>query len=237
MLWLLVLVVVVLGVTQLVAPRIATKVMKDRVARYGEVESASVSAFPAIKLLWGDADAATARASALSMTPTALVALLTQARSIDRLTVDVAHLELKDPGFGVGALKLEHASLRKRGASMLGSAILTERNLASALPAGVKATLVAGEGDAADAAGGLRGVRLKARGSLLGLSAEVQARVHAESGKLVLTPTAPSFASLVKITLFADRRMKVLGVAARRAPGLWTPSTPSWLLTLKARLR
>ncbi len=51
--WLPVLLVVL---AQVFLPSLAARRVRDRVARYGTVRSVSVSAFPAVKLLWGKAD-------------------------------------------------------------------------------------------------------------------------------------------------------------------------------------
>lgn len=48
----LVVAVVVLGVAQLVLPGIAAQRIRSQLDRYGHVRSVSVSAFPAIELLW-----------------------------------------------------------------------------------------------------------------------------------------------------------------------------------------
>src|SRR5436309_934004 len=56
-----VLVLALLVVTQLALPGIAENRIRDRLAHDGRVESVRVSAFPAIKLLWGKADRVTVR--------------------------------------------------------------------------------------------------------------------------------------------------------------------------------
>ena len=45
-------IVLLLVVAQLVLPRIAASVVSSRVGRYGKVQSVSVEAWPAVKLLW-----------------------------------------------------------------------------------------------------------------------------------------------------------------------------------------
>ena len=49
------LLVLVLVLAQLILPRIAADRISSRIGRYGQVEHVSVSAWPALKLLWGDA--------------------------------------------------------------------------------------------------------------------------------------------------------------------------------------
>jgi len=54
-------VVAVLGLTQLLLPGIVAQRMRDELGRYGVVKSATVSALPAIELLWGHAQSASVR--------------------------------------------------------------------------------------------------------------------------------------------------------------------------------
>ena len=62
-------VVLLLALAQLLLPRIAASRISSRVGRYGKVQSVSVSAWPALKLLWGKADSAQVRAGSLSLSP------------------------------------------------------------------------------------------------------------------------------------------------------------------------
>ena len=57
--------VLALALAQLLLPGIAASRISSRVGRYGEVQSVSVSAWPAVKLLWGSADSVTVRARSL----------------------------------------------------------------------------------------------------------------------------------------------------------------------------
>ena len=68
-----------LALAQLVLPRIAASRISSRVGRYGHVEHVSVSAFPAIELLWGDADSVTVRTGPLSVSPAQAASLLGKA--------------------------------------------------------------------------------------------------------------------------------------------------------------
>ena len=62
-----VLVVVLLGVAQLVLPGIAASSIRDRLSRSGKVLDVQVSAFPAIELLWHQADRVVVRMSELPL--------------------------------------------------------------------------------------------------------------------------------------------------------------------------
>ena len=46
----------VLALAQVLLPRIAASRISSRVGRYGKVQSVSVSAWPAVELLWGSVD-------------------------------------------------------------------------------------------------------------------------------------------------------------------------------------
>lgn len=60
-------VVAVLGLAQLLLPEIVAQRVRDELGRYGVVKSATVSALPAIKLLWGRAQSTTVIAEGLDM--------------------------------------------------------------------------------------------------------------------------------------------------------------------------
>lgn len=216
-----VLALVLLGVAQIVLPIVAAKVVKDRVGRYGEVESASVSAMPAIQLLWGSADSATVKAGELRISPSELVDMLLQSKSVEDLTVKAKGITLTDPGLGAGPIAVKDTVLQKRGEEIHASATLTAQALASALPEGVSAEVLRGQPKA---------VLVRASGQLFGFQAYIDALVHASEGKLLLTPTKPLLAGLVTITLFSNPSLQVLDIAAKPA------GASAWSLSVDARL-
>src|ERR1700727_2448384 len=75
-------VVVALGLAQLLLPKLAAQRVRSELAHYGVVRSISVSAFPAIELLWGHAQSATVSAGALDMSPAEANRLMGRARSV-----------------------------------------------------------------------------------------------------------------------------------------------------------
>ncbi len=220
-------VILFLAVAQLVLPQIAARVLRDRVGRYGEVQGASVKAFPAIELLWGDADSARVSAEHLRISAHRLVSLLVEAKGVADLSVKAEDVALLDPGFGVGAVSFQAATLEKHGRSVDVTARLTRAALQAALPPGVAVEVLSSEGGE---------VRVSAGGRLFGFSATFQAIVHASEGKLLLTPTSSLLTGLAKVTLFSDSRMEVLGVSARPAGQDGRPQG-AWLLSMRARLR
>lgn len=217
----LVLTLVLLGVAQVVLPILAAKVVKDRVARYGQVKSASVSATPALQLLWGSADSATVVAGRLQISPGQLVKLLLQSSSVEDLTVRASGITITEPGLGAGPIDVKDAVLQKRGDRIHLSGTLTEQALAAALPEGVSAEVLRSEGKA---------VLVRASGQLFGFQAYIDALVHASEGKLLLTPTKSLFAGLVTITLFSNPSLQVLDVSAKPLGG------SAWRLSAEASL-
>lgn len=225
---LLIALALVLGISQLVLPAIAARVLRDRVARYGEVQSASVTAVPAVELLWGSAESASLDAGQLSITASELVALLVESRPVRDLTVRAQEVRLLDPGFGAGAVSLSDAVLQKRGEEVHVRALLTSAALQAALPAGVDVGLLAGTGGSID---------VQASGELFGFSASLDARVQAVEGKVLLVPTQSLLSGLARITLFSDPRLQVLGVSASDDPRQGGGAQNAWELSLRARLR
>lgn len=212
--------VVLLGVAQLLLPRIAAKVVRDKLAKYGQVRHVSVDAFPAIQLLWGEADKVQAVAQSLTLSPSQLVKLLTEAHGVDSLSVQAKKVELHQLSFG-GPATFEHASIRKQGQNIDGKALLTSAELAKALPPGVEVKLLSSSKGR---------VMVRASGSLLGFQASIDAVVEAVDGRLQLSPTGALLSGLATLTLFEDPKLEILGVGAKPVQG-------AWALDLKARLR
>jgi len=207
-------VVVVLVLAQLVLPALAASRIRARVGRYGTVLSVSVSAFPAIRLLWKSADSVTVRAASLHATPAQTASLLSEARGMHDLDLSAASVR-------EGPLELHDASLRKRGDALSGEATLAQADVRAALPAGVEIQLL-GSADGA--------VRVRVSGGLFGVGASVNAVVSAQDGKLVAQPQGLPFAGLARITLFSNPHVVVQGVSATAVPG-------GYRLTMTATLR
>ncbi len=101
-------VLAVLVLAQLLLPKIAASEISSRVARYGSVESVKVSAWPAVKLLWGQADSVRVKARSLALEPAQAAKLLWESR-------DVASEDLSAETVRVGSLQLSDATLHKHG--------------------------------------------------------------------------------------------------------------------------
>jgi hypothetical protein len=199
----IVLVLVVLAVVaHIVLPGIAENRIRDRLAHDGRVESVQVSAFPAIKLLWGKADRVTVRMANVHTGVGGLGGLI--GRTADAGRVDASTRELD-----VLTLRLHDASLHKRGGRLEGEATVTDADLRAALPAGFAVRPVAsGNGQ----------LVLRGTATLFGATISANAVLLAQDGKLRIAPDVP-FGGFAALTVFSDPHVHVEAVGARAAPG------------------
>jgi hypothetical protein len=196
----------VLVLAQVFLPGIAASRIKSRVARYGTVESVSVSAWPAVKLLWGDADSVTVRAGSLRSGPEQAAALLREARG-------VGDMKLTATSAQVGQLAFGDMSLSKHGDALRVQARMTDADVREALPEGFDAHLVKSEGGE---------VELSVSGALFGVGATVNAVASASEGKLTVRPRGFLIEAL-QLTLFDEPHVYVESVSASEEAG--QPST------------
>ena len=202
-------VVVALIVAQLVLPGIAAEHIRDQLSKSGRVLSVKVSAFPAIELLWHQADSVTVRLGRYHSNPGHLGNELAQSGDAGSLHASAQELD-------TGLITLRDARLSKQGNELTGSATITEADLRSAVPFVQNVAPVAsGNG------------QLTLRGSALGITAD--ATLRAVNGKLVVSPDVPLL-SIVTVTVFSNPRLFVQGVSARTVPG-------GFALSGRARLR
>jgi LmeA-like phospholipid-binding len=190
-------IVLLLVLAQLVLPRIAASVISSRVGRYGKVTSVSVSAWPAVKLLWGSVDSVKVRAKSLALEPAQATKLLWEARSTSSVDASVESVR-------VGSLTLSEARLSKRGSALSAEAQASEAAVKTALPAGLSLQLLRSEGGE---------VEVQTSGGLFGVGASVNAVAQASEGRLVAHPVGFLVEGL-RLTLFSDRHVYVEGVGA-----------------------
>jgi hypothetical protein len=202
-------VLLLLVLAQVLLPGVAANRVRERVERYGRVHSASVSAFPAVKLLWGDADSVSVSAAGLSATPQQIGALLWEARSLGGLDLAAQSAVLKAPQLPQG-LRLSDVRLRKRGSALSATATLTQQQLDAALPSGFSVEPLAASGGAVEA---------RASGALFGVQASLTVAIRALEGAMVAEPRGLPFAGLARVTLFSDPHLKIGGLSLRVLAG------------------
>lgn len=198
---------------QFVLPSLAASVIRHRLGRDGVVERVHVSAFPAVELLWGHADAVQIHLEKLDISVDRATELAGQAHRVDdaQVTIDTLH---------EGALTVHHVRARLRHAQLSVSAALATRDLQLALPP--QLTLSAHRGSA-----GRLVVRTTA--DILGAQVGVDAVVSARDGALVASPAVPLLGNLLNFTLFSDPRIAIESIRA-------TPRSDGYHVALAAHV-
>jgi hypothetical protein len=195
-------VLLVLVVAQLVLPGVAAHRLRDQLSHSGTVLQVKISAFPAIELLWHQADSVVIRMGSYRSGTGQLGGTLAG-------TADAGSIDASAQMLQAGLLTLRNATLRKRGAALTGSATVTEADLRSAVPFLDNVQPIASGGGQ---------LVLRGTASLFGLSATVDATVAAVGGELLLRPDVP-FGGLATITLLDDPHVHVDSVSAVSVPG------------------
>jgi hypothetical protein len=192
----------VLVIAQLVLPGIAEDRLRDQLSKSGTVLSVSVRAFPAIELLWGQADSVVVRMSRYQAGASEIGSKLAAA-------ADVGSLDLSAQELQSGLLTVRDARLRKQGNELIATAVVRQDDLRSAVPFLDDVRPVASsEGQ----------LILRGTASLLGLRASVDAVVGARNGALVVAPAVP-FGGIATITLLDNPHVRVQSVSAVTVPG------------------
>jgi hypothetical protein len=195
-------IVLVLVLAQLLLPGIAASRIRTRVGRYGTVESVSVTAWPAVELLWGKAGSVDVKTRSVRLSTTQMAKLLEEASGARSLRVTAASAR-------VGPLQLSDATLQKHGDALYGTARISTADVRAALGGGFEVQLLR--------SGGGR-VEVSVVGGLFGVRASVEAVAEAQEGKVVLHPLGFPLEGL-KLTLFATPELYVEGVDARAVAG------------------
>lgn len=193
---------VALILAQVFLPGIAASRIRARIARYGTVESVSVSAWPAVKLLWGSADSVTVRTQGLQESPGQAAALLWEARGLGDMKLTAASAQ-------IGRLVFSDVSFDKRGHALSVQARTTDAEVRAALPEGWNAQLVKSEGGE---------IELSVSGALFGIGATVNAVASANEGRLVVRPRGFLIEAL-QLTVFEEPHVYVESVSASAEPG------------------
>ncbi len=200
-------VAVVIAAAQLLLPVIAASVLRSRLARDGRVLSVKVSAFPALKLLWGHADSATVKLAEYGTAPSHVAGLLAEAGDVGRLNVSIETLR-------TDLLTLHNVSLIKHGSELTATATVDAADLRRALPVIESVTPISSTDGT---------LTLRGKGAAFGVSATVTAVVGARDGELVLSPSG-LLGGLLQLKIFVDPRIYVQSVSGHPIPGGLTVS-------------
>jgi hypothetical protein len=205
-------IVALLVVGQLVLPGIAANRLRDRLAKSGQVLGVKVGAFPAIKLLWHNADSVHIRVGTYRSNPSQIGSLLGEAGNVGSIDASAAQLDS-------GLLTVHDATLRKRGDELTGTARVDESDLQRAFPILQSVQPIASEGGE---------LTLRGTATLFGVSATVDATVAARDGQLIVQPNVP-FGGLATVTVFSAPHVYVEGVSA-------SPGTGGFTVSVRARV-
>jgi hypothetical protein len=199
--------VVILGLlgAQLLLPGIAAQRIRSQLGRYGQVQSVSVSAFPAVELLWHHADSVSIRLRSFRAGGSGLDSRLNQLSHVGALHVSAARVT-------VGLLTVRDARLVKHGSSLVATAQVTEADLRGVLPVLRTVTPVASPGGQ---------LILRGTANVLGAPISVDFRVRVSNGAIVVTPEVP-FGGAVAVTAFSDPAIRVTSVSAVPVSGGFT---------------
>jgi hypothetical protein len=208
--------VLALVLAQLLLPRLAAARIRSRLSRYGSVQSVQVSAWPAIKLLWGSVDSVRVRARELSLSTERTESLLWEAHATDELTLSAGSVR-------IGSLRLRSVELSKRGSQLQARALASASAVQQALPPGTRVELLGSGGGQ---------VEVRVGGALFGIGASLEAVAMAQEGRLVVKPLGGLLGAL-QLTLFEDPHVYVEGIAAHVERG----DRPGYRLSLSALLR
>jgi hypothetical protein len=206
---------VVLVVLQLLLPRIAEHVARERAGRYGRVVDAHVSAFPAVQLLWEDAQSASLRYASASIGQQQAIGELVKASGVDDLDVTAASMQ-------VGAVQFADFALHKRGSAVTVSGDLTEASLRAAAPAGLQLQEVVANGSQ---------IEVRAAGEVFGATVSTRALVVVSQGEIVAEPEG-LLGAVAHVTLFSDPRLDVQTLSLTPLGG----QSATWRLELTATL-
>jgi hypothetical protein len=197
-------IVLVLVLAQLFLPAIAASRIRSRVGRYGTVKSVTVTAWPAVELLWGKAESVDVRAGNVTITGAQLAKLLGEARGVRSVSVSAESVK-------AGTLQMRDARLQKHGDALSGSAWASQAAVKQALGAGLEVQLLHSSSSGR--------VQMSVGGDLFGVKAAVQAVAEAQGGHVVVHPLGFFLLEGLKLTLFAEPNVYVEGVGASAAAG------------------
>lgn len=195
-----------LVLAQVFLPSIAEKRVRSDLAEHGSQVHVSISALPAIELLWGRAD--DVKISVESYDSAAeddggggdgsLADLLAQTKATGKLDVSVGTLNDR-------LLTMHDVRLHKSGDTLTATVGVRQSDLDSALPAHLKVTGTSEDG----------GISVQGQTSVFGEDVDAQGTVSVDDGTLVLAPEDDLLGDLASFTVFEDHRVAVDAIGAR----------------------
>jgi hypothetical protein len=194
-------VLLLLLVSQFVLPVIAANRLAASLARTGTDVHVSVSAFPAVELLFGDADTVDVSIGKLVSATNHVGDLLARTANVGTLNATVRELDAH-------GLVLTDVSLRKRGSRLMATATVSRAAVQAVLPLHLVVTPVSA---------GSNGLLVRGHIRVLGHNVQGTAEVQAANGGIVLSPRASGISSLlnaIHITIFHNPVVRVDRVAA-----------------------
>ncbi|MHB8531539.1 MAG: LmeA family phospholipid-binding protein [Solirubrobacteraceae bacterium] len=194
------------GIAQVVLPGIAASRIESTLLANATGVSVRVSAFPAVELLFGDAERITVHAREMRAGGHgSLQALLGKAASVERLDVTVDHMY-------VLGLRVDGVALHKRGRTITAVTTVSRRAIDEVLPANIS---MAGSQE------GERSLRLTLRASVLGHRVSGSAQLLVAGGALRISPDIPIL-SLLSMTVFEDPQLAVTSIAMHTSGDRYT---------------
>ena len=190
---------------QLVLPDVAERNLRGDLKASGQVRRVDVTAFPALKVLFGRADRVEVEMGEVRAGQGELADLLAR-------TADTDELPARATALRVGPFVARDARLDKEGERLRGRVSVTVAELTAALPLQVGLRPV----DSGDGS-----LVLEATAGVLGQQVTVRARLAARNGALVIAPEG-LLGGVATLTVFSDPRVRVRGVGAEPAPGGFT---------------
>jgi hypothetical protein len=206
--------IVVFGVGQLVLPPLAEHIVRQRLGDHGRVESVTVSAFPAIELLFGDADSVSVKMSSFTASQTQVGTNLNQASGVSTLRVSIAEVNS-------GLVKVNDVSLTKHGSQLTGTGEITEANLRASVPLLQSVTPIA-------SAHGQVTLQGTAKVPFVG-QVSAEANLGARDGKVVVSGTG-LIGSFLHLTVWSNPDVSVESISGR-------PTSAGITLSARGRLK
>jgi hypothetical protein len=192
--------ILVLGVGQLVLPPLAEHIERDRLDKHGKVISLSISAFPAVELLFGHADTVTAHLASLDGSQADLASNISRSAGVSKINVTIGQLTS-------GPITVHSVTILKRGKRYRGTGLITEASLRRAVPLLESVTPIASR----DGTLTLQGTANVVLGTVT-----ADANVAAQGGKVVVSGTG-LISSFLHLTVWSNPKVYVESLSGRRA--------------------